>query len=169
MSDNQTVSSLSTEGGGATIVDPSTQQTTNTLVAANVAPEVDSIDNIFVLAGQLEALLKNKSNRVCLRVMNMVGSLHSIRCIPVDRPIGQPTMGTAIAVPSVSNPNRGQPTPPAAWKQTEAYRTLTAQRESLVDTIRNLSPAELVNTTHVADMREIERQLKELKSAHTGN
>jgi hypothetical protein len=136
---------------------------------ANVVPEVDTIDNIFVLAGQLEAILKNKSNRVCLRVMNMVGSLHSIRCIPIDRPIGQSPVNTTTVVPSATGPSMGQPTPPAAWKQTEAYRTLTAQRISLVDTIKNLPPDELINTTHVADLREIERQLKELKSAHSGN
>jgi len=134
---------------------------------ANVVPEASNED-IFVLAAKLEELLKGKSNKTCLKVMNMVGSLHSIRCIPSDRPIGQSTVGTTKVVPTVKQA-KGLPTPKAAWKQTDAYRHLTAQREEMVSTIKSLAPAELKQTTHIEELRAVEQKLKALKSPTAGD
>lgn len=92
----------------------------------------------------------------------MVGSLHAARAIPSDRPIGQSLTGAAIAAP-VKKPGRGQPTPPAAWKQTDDYRRLSAMRDLMVRNIKTTPASDLVNTSHVEDLRDLERQLKALK------
>jgi hypothetical protein len=130
---------------------------------------VSSDQDIFALALKLEELLKGKSNKTCMKVMDMVGSLHGIRCIPRDRPIGRSTAGTTKVVPVAKPPGKGLPTPPAAWKQTDVYRRLSAEREAMVITIKSLKPQELLKTTHVEDLREIERKLKALKSPRLGD
>lgn len=174
MSDKQTVSSSSTEGKSVTIVTEATQPqpaiaVTTNVAEANVAPVV-SDEDIFVLAGKLEALLKGKSNKTCLKLMNMVGSLHGIRCIPSDRPIGQSTVGTTKVVPTAAKPKKGQSTPPAAWKQTDAYKRLSAERVRIVTTIKSLSPDELSNkTVLVEELRATEQKLKALKSPTAGD
>lgn len=59
---------------------------------ANVT-SVSSPQNMFALADQIETLLKGESNKTCSKILNMVGSLHAIRAISVDRPIGQSLVG----------------------------------------------------------------------------
>jgi len=164
MSVNHTVSSASTKGkapiGVAThesaIADP-----------AIVGPQTNDED-IFVLAGKLEAILKGKSNKTCLKVMNMVGSLHGIRCIPSDRPIGQSTVGTTRVEPAVKPREKGKPTPPAAWKQTDNYRCLAAERLDLVSKVKVQPDGEDKNLL-LDQLRESEQKLKALKSRSSGD
>lgn len=106
---------------------------------------------------------------MCLKVLNAVGSLHAIRALPADRPIGQSTTGTTKVVPKAAKPKKGQPTPPAAWKQTDAYKQLKAQREAKVLTIKSLTADELSKTTHIEDLQDLNQQIKALKSPTAGN
>jgi hypothetical protein len=167
MSLKQTVTSSSTKGKGGTIVTPATQPT-STAVEAAIAVSETPEEDIFILAGKLEALLKGKSNKTVLKALNMVGSLHGVRSIPADRPIGQSTTGTIRKVVA-AKPEKGKPTPPAAWKQTDDYRRLSAEREKIVKTIKSRSSEELSKTTLVEDLRALEQQLKALKSSTPGN
>jgi len=167
MSLKQTVTSSSTKGKGGTIVTPATQPT-STAVEAAIAVSETPEEDIFILAGKLEALLKGKSNKTILKALNMVGSLHGVRSIPADRPIGQSTTGTIRKVVAAKT-EKGKPTPPAAWKQTDDYRRLSAEREKIVKTIKSRSSEELSKTTLVEDLRVLEQQLKALKSSTPGN
>jgi hypothetical protein len=101
--------------------------------------------------------------------MNMVGSLHAIRCIPADRPIGLSAVGTTKVVPVAKKPKKGQPTPPAAWKQTDDYRRLNAEREEIVKTIKSSSDVGNIMNSNVDKLRAIEQQLKALKSPSSGD
>jgi len=167
MSEKQTISSSSTKGKASTSVEVAPQPRAIAQTAI-VVPEPSDSD-MFVIASKFEALLKDKSNKACFKILNLVGSLHSIRCISVDRPIGRSTVGTAKVVPTAPKPKKGQPTPPAAWKQTDAYKRLNAQRESIVTTLKSLGSNESAKATHIADLRAVERQLKALKSPTAGN
>lgn len=137
-------------------------------VAAIVVPDSSDKD-VFVLARKIEEILKGESNKTCLKVMNMVGSLHAIRCIPSDRPIGQSTAGTTKVVPKAKAAKRGLSTPKAAWKQTDAYKHLSATRALLVKTIKALDPADPSLTGHVEELRACEQSLKALKSPTAGD
>jgi len=168
MSEGQTVSSSSTKGKGTEVSVPATQPIPATAGrSANVDIQAD--EDIFILAGKLESLLKGKSNKTCLKVMNMVGSLHGIRAIPSDRPIGQSTVGTTKVVPVAAKPKRGQPTPPAAWKQTAAYKQLSAQRQSIVDTLKSLPDYGPKKQGFISELRAVEQSLKALKSPLSGD
>jgi tetrahydromethanopterin S-methyltransferase subunit H len=168
MSDKRTVSSTSTKGKGSAIARPATQPTSAIAEAAIVAPD-SSDEDIFILAGKLEELLKGKSNKTCLKVMDMVGSLHGIRAIPRDRPIGQSTAGTTRVVPVAAKPKKGLPTPPAAWKQTSAYKHLNERREEKIKILKSLPSGESVyRPIHIEELREIERELKSLRSSTPG-
>jgi hypothetical protein len=151
---NQTVSSSTSTGKGNAIALPATHH-----------PQEE--EDIFVLASQLEAILQGKSYKTCLKALNMVGSLHAIRCIPADRPIGQSTVGTTKVVQQAIKPKKGQPTPPAAWKQTDDYRRLNAEREEIVTTIKSSTDEE--NILNVGKLRAVEQQLKALKSPSSGD
>jgi hypothetical protein len=134
----------------------------------NVVIPQSSSDDIFVVAGQIEALLKGKSSRVCLKILNMVGSLHGIHAIS-GRPIGQPTVGTLKIVPPIK-PKGGQSTTRAAWKQTPDYRQLNERRDEMVKTLKTLPPGESsYKTTVIQELRSIERDLKDLKLSVPGN
>jgi hypothetical protein len=180
MSEKQNVSISSTKGKGPAIADPATQPT-STIVdkpasageSATVASaEADKsakadaqdpdVDEVFLIAGEIEKILKGKSNKTCMKVLSMIGSLHEVRCIRPDRPIGQSTAGTTKAAPPAKKPKKGQPTPPAAWKQTDDYRRLKASRDSKITILKSLTTDE-EKTSHLADLKEIERQLKALK------
>lgn len=141
--------------------------------SAIAVPEVepdDSIADIFIIAGKIQALLSGISNKKISKVMNMVGSLHGIRAIPSDRPIGQSTVGTTkVGQTKPPVKVKGKPTPRAEWKQTDAYKQLTAQRTLMVTTIKAHTPSELSKTSHVEDLREIERKLKALHPTTAGN
>jgi hypothetical protein len=128
-----------------------------------------STENIFELARKLQEILKGKSNKTCMKVMNMVGSLHGIRCIPSDRPIGQSTTGTTKVVKEPAKPKKGKPTPRAAWKQTDSYKNLSRQHEAMVKTIKSCSPTDELIETHIRDLRDIERKLKALHSPTAGD
>jgi hypothetical protein len=128
-----------------------------------------SDEDIFILAKKMEELLRGKSNRTCQKVMNMVGSLHGIRCVPSDRPIGQSlTAGVANAKPVVKE--KGKPTPPAAWKQTPEYRVLAEKRESLVRKVKDYGDRASPNKEKYLDgLRSVETELKTYKSRFSGD
>jgi len=134
-----------------------------------VAPPTSEEEDVFLLARRIEEVLAGKSNRTCQKVMNMVGSLHGLRTIPMDRPIGQSTVGTTKVVERAKPAKKGQPTPPAAWKQTDDYRRLSAQRELIVKTIKNLPADSQQKLESVEALRALEQQLKDLKKASAGN
>lgn len=117
----------------------------------------------------MEELLRGRSNRTCLKVMNMVGSLHGIRCVPSDRPIGQNlTAGVANAKPVIRE--KGKPTPPAVWKQTPEYRCLHQKRESLVQKIKAYGGRASPNKErYLEDLRSAEAELKTYKSRSSGD
>jgi hypothetical protein len=142
------------------------------LAIARVAPPSHSEEeDVFVLARKIEEILAGKSNRTCHKVMNMVGSLHGLRTIPMDRPIGQSTAGTTKVVAQTKKSGKGkcQQASPAAWKQTAAYKQLSAQREQIVSAIKALPATSLQKEEKVEALRLVERQLKELKGVSAGN
>jgi hypothetical protein len=162
---------FSTPGGGTAIAGPSTAVTTTSVVAAApsaIAEKRFSEHDVFAMAAEIERILEGQSSRTVLKVLNMVGSLHRARAIPADRPIGQSTVGRVTTV-TREQPKKGQPTPKAAWKDSEIYRSLIRQRELMVNTIKATPPHELSNSSHVEDLRAIEQQLKDLKASHPGN
>lgn len=126
-------------------------------------------ENIFVLMAKMEALLKDQSNRTVLKLMNAVGSMHGVRCIPVDRPIGQSTMGTTRVAPVVKQKKGQGPAPPAAWKQSPEYIQLSAQRSAIVATIKNLPDSDPNKESEIASLRETEQKLKALKGLRSGD
>jgi len=152
----QEISGSSSKGKATTIVVGATQNSSS----------VD--EDVFALARQIEEILKGKSNRTCSKVLNMVGSLHGLRTIPADRPIGQSTTGATIVVPKVKQ-EKGLPTPKAAWKQTDSYRNLSAERTKIVNTIKSLPATSPNKEKLVEDLRAVELSLKQLKSPTSGN
>jgi hypothetical protein len=128
-----------------------------------------SDEDIFVLAKRMEELLRGKSNRTCMKVMNMVGSLHGLRCVPSDRPIGQSlTAGVANAKPVKQE--KGKPTPPASWKQNPEYRGLLRKREDLVDKIKSYGGRSSPNKErYLESLRSAEAELKAYKSRSSGD
>jgi len=146
------------KGKGPAIADPATPPT----------PDLTD-ESIFALAAQIEALLSGKSNKTCHKVMNMVGSIHGIRCVSVDRPIGRSTVGTTKVVPTAKAAPKGQSTPKSAWKQTENYRSLQAKRSDLVSKVKANDPALGSIESRIEELRTVERELKGLKSPKPGN
>jgi hypothetical protein len=126
--------------------------------------------NLFGVASMIEQQLKGLSNKEAMKVLMMVGSIHGARIIPIDRPIGLSNVGKIrpATAGEVSKSKRGVATPPAAYKQTDAYKRLVASRMQIVTTIKSLSPAELSKTTYVDELREIEQKLKLFKSSTAG-
>lgn len=144
-----------------------TKVTTDT-TSGSIDPGGTNLDkDVFALASELEKILQGQSNKTLLKVFNMVGSLHGIRAIPVDRPIGRSTAGTTKVVPVVKHV-KGVKTPEAAWKKTNAYKRLSSERAEKVKTIKALNPG-VPNTALVEELRVIEQQLKALKSPTVGD
>jgi hypothetical protein len=139
------------------------------VITPAAAPLPAGEQNVFILARQIELILQGQSNKTCMKVMNMVGSLHGIRSIPIDRPIGQSTTGTKKVVPVATKPPRGLPTPKAAWKQSDDYRRLSAERDSVVTTIKSLTPNDPAKQDLVQSLRTIELSLKNLKARTAGD
>jgi hypothetical protein len=172
MSGNQTVTSSSTEDGlpiGRAIQNVPIGTTGASIEAPiTVGPRGEG-ESIFALAHRLEALLSGESNRTCMKVLNMVGSLHGIRCIPADRPIGQSTAGLERKAPKPAPAPKGKPTQKAAWKQTPEYRELAGKRAVLVELLKGYtrSPNHPMTDETLEDLRVTERQLKALRSPPT--
>jgi len=127
---------------------------------------------LFALAARIQEVLKGQSKRTCLKVLGIVGSIHGIRAIPVDRPIGQSSMGTvrpATAGPKLPKTKKGKTPPPAVWKQTEDYRLLSDQRSEIVKTIKSLPTGSGDIQNQVEVLRTIEQKLKALKAPQSGN
>jgi hypothetical protein len=157
---------------GRTIVQPLSDRG-----VAIAIPQVDlphdseeySIDEDFVIAAKVEALLKGLSNRRTLKVLNMVGSVHGIRSISVDRPIGQPSKNPIRQSSDGSYKGKGKSgniqIPP--FKKDPRYIELSSQREAAVAALKRDGPS---GNTHLDHLRSIEQQLKDLKTqSRSGN
>jgi hypothetical protein len=124
---------------------------------------------IFDLAAQVEKILHGHSNKDVMKILNLVGSIHGIRSIPVDRPIGQSTAGTVRTVPVVKAV-KGKSTPKAAYKQTTEYIQLSASRDELVRQIKSIPDTEAADRLPLVDrLRSLELKLKQFKSAKSGD
>jgi hypothetical protein len=152
------------------VVSPSTTQVVTPPTAIAVESEEK---NLFKYASVLNASLAGLSNKEVLKVLTLVSSIHGYRVISVDRNINQQQSSSterAIALTHSTIKPKGKKTSPAAYKQTDAYKHLTANRLAIVNTMHGLTPQELSQTTFVADLREIERKLKDLKlNSQSGN
>jgi hypothetical protein len=153
----------------------------DTKISAQAVPSVPqgkSSKDIFVIAGQIEALIKNCSNKEVLKILSAVGSQHNLRTISMDRPIGLSTTGTVKAGPPQSTGQKKKkaskkgPTPPAAWKQTDEYHHLSGLHRERVEILKSLDPA-TVSAASIEDakndLREVERKLKDLKKRTAGD
>jgi hypothetical protein len=127
----------------------------------------DPTNDLFVLAQRVEEVLAGQSKKTIQKVLNMVGSLHGTRTIPVDRPIGQTTVGRVTNV-TAGKKEKGKPTPPAPWKQTDDYRRLDAERKESVALLKSLS-GPVAKAPVLDKIRNLEQSLKELKGSHSGN
>lgn len=130
------------------------------------APKPETTD-VFVLASRVKELLNGQSNRTIQKVFSMVGSLSGLRTISADRPIGQSTQGTKKLVPPVK-PAKGDAPKPAAWRQTDAFKRLDAQRILLVNRLKSEPKGSALIETLVSDLRAIERSIKALHSPQSG-
>jgi hypothetical protein len=126
------------------------------------------VEDIFALASQLEALLSGQSYRTCLKVMNMVGSLHGIRAIPEDRPIGRSPVGSTRVEPVPKPAKKGQQPSRAGYKKSAQYIELSSKRDSVVATIKSLPDGESKDSA-ISELRRLEREIKALKGLKSGN
>jgi hypothetical protein len=169
-------SSTSTNRGfnnpGRTIVQPLSDKGIAIAIPKTDPPhdsEDYGIDEDFVIAAKVEALLKGLSNRRTLKVLNMVGSVHGIRSISVDRPIGQPSKNPIRQSSVGSSKRKGKsgniqiPT----LKKDPRYIELSSQRDAAVAALKRDGPD---GNTHLDHLRSIEQQLKDLKTqSRSGN
>jgi hypothetical protein len=166
-----------TEGKPAAIAAGATHATTVALIPtivgmpsspANASKSSDeqSEDDLFDLSRKIEALLKGTSNKNALKVLNMVGSLHGIRAISVDRPIGQP----AAKAPAPKKEQKtksakgsGNSQAKAAYKQTPEYIRVTAERKACVQALKSTPAGDAQQSTLQSELRRLEQELKALK------
>jgi hypothetical protein len=158
----------STEGKGSPIGKPAPQMRQGTIVPGFNPDPPNPGEDIFALASQLEALLSGRSHRTCLKVLNMVGSLHEIRAIPASRPIGQSTVGSTRVEPVPRPARKGQQPSKAGYKRTPQYIELSSKRASTVATVKSL-PDGSSKDEAISELRRLERELKELKALKSGN
>jgi len=131
--------------------------------------EDPSDEDVFVLAGKLQALLEGKSKKTCLKALTLVGSLRGIQCSTV---VGfKPTPAVTVPLTKVRDPETGRkrlPPPPAKWKQTEAYKSLSAQRDMAVKAVKAASLTSSSIEEPVKKLRSLELSLKTLKLSQSG-
>jgi hypothetical protein len=158
----------STEGKGPAIAGLAPQKRQGTIVPGFNPDPPNRVEDIFALASQLEAILSGQSYRTCLKVMNMVGSLHGIRAIPEDRPIGRSSVGTTRVEPVPRPAKKGQQPSRAGYKKSAQYIELSSKRDSVVATIKSLTDGESKDSA-ISELRRLERELKALKALKSGN
>jgi len=152
-----------------TIVDKGKPHQSNKINGVNSNENTGNEQNLFMLATQIEQILSGQSNKTCMKVLTMIGSLRGIRCIPIDRPIGQSPTGKQQPAGKTNQQKqpKGKPTPKAAWKMTEEYKTLSISRTQAVQQLKEAPPES--KDSAVEKLREIEQQLKALRSPTAGN
>jgi len=127
----------------------------------------------YVLAiAKIHAELQGLSNRDIGNVMKAVGAMHNLRVIPIDRPIVpvNPIGSTRIASPprtAVPQREKTSPPAPAEWKKNPLYLGLIAKHNTAVQKVKTSSGEDV--QFRIAELRQIEEELKELKYRLQGN
>lgn len=136
--------------------------TKSTTGAKAPAVKVPVPEESFRLAAEIERLLGGRSNKSVSQILNMVASVHGLRVIPVDRPIGQVNRPTETIVSDKKEKKV------AAYKQTTQFKEMSLARQGIVDKIK-LAQEGPVKEGLRTELRTIERKLKDLKSPVVGN
>jgi hypothetical protein len=157
-----------TEGKGPPIGGLAPHKRPGTVVPGFNPDPPNRDEDIFALASKLEALLSGKSYGTCLKALNMVGSLHGIRAIPADRPIGRSTVGSTRVEPVPKPAKKGQQPSKAGYKKSAQYIELSSKRELAVATVKSLPDGESKDSA-ISELRRLERELKALKALKSGN
>jgi len=141
-------------------------------ISSNLGPVAGALGsegkNVFILAAQIEEILRGQSNTAVMKILNVVGALHGARTISVNRPIGQTTAGAILKKVVPIKPKKGQSTPPAAWKQTDDYRRLNANHKVAIANLKKVPP-QSDKTGALEALRSIERELKDLHAPRSGD
>jgi hypothetical protein len=110
-----------------------------------------------------------------MRIMTVVGALHNIRCISMDRPVGQPSSKAdkpkEKKTKDAKGKKEGNNTPEngssqkAPWKRTPEYKSLEQQRERLVLEIKALGLNSPDKESKVAELRHTEQGMRDLRNS----
>jgi hypothetical protein len=157
-----------TEGKGPPIGGLAPHSGQGTIVPSPISGVSGEEEDIFVLASKLEAMLSGQSNRTILKAFNIVGSLHGIRAIPANRPIGQSRVGSTRVEPVPKPAKKGQQPSRAGYKKSAQYIELTSKRALAVATVKS-SPDGRSKDHAISELRRLEREIKELKALKSGN
>jgi len=139
--------------------------------ASHESGSTDSVPNAFALAAQISALLQGVSKKDTKQALEMVATLNGLRVISADRPIGQATAGRQQPAnkPKSAPRKKGEAPPPAAWKQTAAYRQLQADRTAVVDRLKAALKGSSEQLSLQEDLRCVEQKLKDLRASKAGD
>jgi len=124
--------------------------------------------SIFDKMKQIELILAGSSHGETRKILSAVSALHELRVISVYQPIGQSTAGTVRTVPFVQV-RKGKPPPPAAWKQTDSYKSLMKAHADVVKDIKRGGSDVASKEQLIVKLRELELSLKNLKVSRSGN